>query len=53
MFSDLAGQFSHTQYVAKLKEDLKQAYNLASQAADKRHKRNRKLYDETVTFQVH
>lgn len=40
----------HTRYVAKLKEDLKQAYKLASGAADKRHQRNRKAYDRKVTF---
>lgn len=41
----------HTRYVSKLKEDLKQAYKLASAAADKRHQRNKKLYDHRVTFQ--
>ncbi|XP_057684821.1 uncharacterized protein LOC130911119 [Corythoichthys intestinalis] len=41
----------HSRYVAKLKEDLKQAYKLASDAADKRHQRNKKLYDQRVTFQ--
>ena len=41
----------HTQYVTKLKEDLKQAYQLASEAANKRHQRNRRLYDRKVTFQ--
>lgn len=40
---------SHTRYVTKLKEDLKQAYKLDS--ADKRHKRNKRLYDRRVTFQ--
>uniref|UniRef100_A0A674P9H8 Integrase catalytic domain-containing protein n=1 Tax=Takifugu rubripes TaxID=31033 RepID=A0A674P9H8_TAKRU len=42
----------HTRYVAKLKEDLKQAYKLASEAADKRHQRNRRLYDRRVTFRT-
>lgn len=42
---------SRTQYVTKLKEDLKQAYKLASDAADKRHQRNKKLYDRRVSFQ--
>ncbi|KAK3505931.1 hypothetical protein QTP70_003643, partial [Hemibagrus guttatus] len=42
----------HSQYVAKLKEDLKQAYKLASEAADKRHQRNKKLYDQRVKFRV-
>ncbi|KAL6491410.1 hypothetical protein MHYP_G00017550 [Metynnis hypsauchen] len=37
--------------VTKLKEDLKQAYRLASEAADKRHQRNKRLYDQRVTFQ--
>lgn len=39
-----------TRYVTKLKEDLKQAYKLASKAAVKRHQRNRRLYDRRVTF---
>lgn len=42
----------HTRYVAKLKEDLKQAYKLASEAADQRHQRNRRLYDRRVIFQT-
>uniref|UniRef100_A0A674P0H7 Gypsy retrotransposon integrase-like protein 1 n=1 Tax=Takifugu rubripes TaxID=31033 RepID=A0A674P0H7_TAKRU len=42
----------HIRYVAKLKEDLKQAYKLASEAADKRHQRNRRLYDCRVTFRT-
>ncbi|XP_063075269.1 uncharacterized protein LOC134465509 [Engraulis encrasicolus] len=42
---------SHTRYVTKLKEDLKQAYKLASEAANKRHQRNKRLYDQRVTFQ--
>lgn len=41
----------HTRYVFKLKEDLKQAYKLASEATEKRHQRNKKLYDRRVTFQ--
>lgn len=41
----------HTRYVSKLKEDLKQAYKLASEAADRRHKRNKKSYDRKVAFQ--
>lgn len=41
----------HTRFVNKLKEDLKQAYKLASEAADKRHQRNKRLYDQRVTFQ--
>lgn len=40
----------HIRYVAKLKEGLKQAYKLASEAADKRHQRNSRLYDRRVTF---
>ena len=42
----------HTRYVTKLKEDLKQAYQLASDAADKRHQTNKRLYDCRVTFLV-
>uniref|UniRef100_A0A672FVG2 Gypsy retrotransposon integrase-like protein 1 n=1 Tax=Salarias fasciatus TaxID=181472 RepID=A0A672FVG2_SALFA len=41
----------HTRYVTKLKTDLKQAYKLASEAVDKRHQRNKRLYDQRVTFQ--
>ncbi|KAL2092168.1 hypothetical protein ACEWY4_011966 [Coilia grayii] len=41
----------HSRYVTKLKEDLKQAYQLASETADKRHQRNKRLYDQRVTFQ--
>ncbi|KAI5094535.1 hypothetical protein C0J45_16259, partial [Silurus meridionalis] len=42
----------HSRYVAKLKENLKQAYKLASDAADKRHQRNKRLYDQRVTFRA-
>lgn len=42
---------SHSRYVARLKEDLKEAYKLASAAADKRHQRNKKAYNQRVGFQ--
>lgn len=41
----------HTRYVTK-EENLKQAYKLASDAADKRHQTNLRLYDRRVTFQT-
>lgn len=47
---DGTGDVCHTRYVEKLKEDLKQAYKLASAAADRRHDRNRRLYDLRVSF---
>lgn len=42
---------SPTRYVTKLKEYLKQAYKLASDAVDKWHQRNKRVYDCRVTFQ--
>jgi hypothetical protein len=41
----------HSRYVAKLKEDLKEAFKLASAAADKRHQRNKKAYDQRARIQ--
>lgn len=41
----------HSKYVAKLKSDLQEAYELASKAADKVHQRNRRAYDRNVKFQ--
>lgn len=42
---------SHSRYVSKLKEDLRQAYKLASETADKVHQKNKKGYDKRVCFQ--
>uniref|UniRef100_A0A1A7ZLV7 Gypsy retrotransposon integrase-like protein 1 n=1 Tax=Nothobranchius furzeri TaxID=105023 RepID=A0A1A7ZLV7_NOTFU len=42
---------SHSRYVSKLKEDLRQAYKLASETADKVHQKNKKGYDQRVCFQ--
>ncbi|XP_070401169.1 uncharacterized protein [Nothobranchius furzeri] len=42
---------SHSRYVSKLKEDLRQAYKLASETADKVHQKNKKDYDQRVCFQ--
>ncbi|KAG5260494.1 hypothetical protein AALO_G00309360 [Alosa alosa] len=37
---------NHFQYVESLKRDLQRAYQLASQAADKTHLRNKRAYDQ-------
>ena len=42
----------HSQYVAKLAEDLKSAYHLATEAANKTHQRNKKSHDKRVSFQM-
>ncbi|KAK7889282.1 hypothetical protein WMY93_024842 [Mugilogobius chulae] len=42
---------SHSRYVSKLKEDLYQAYKLASETADKVHQKNKNAYDKRVGFQ--
>lgn len=42
---------SHSRYVSKLKEDLHQAYKLASETADKVHQKNKNSYDKRVGFQ--
>lgn len=42
---------SHSRYVSKLKEDLRQAYKLASETEDKVHQKNKKGYDKRVCFQ--
>lgn len=41
----------HSRYVKKLKEDLKKAYKLASEASNQRHLRNKCHYDKKVGFQ--
>lgn len=42
---------SHSRYISKLKEDLLQAYKLASETADKVHEKNKTAYDKRVGFQ--
>lgn len=42
---------NHYQYVGNLKRDLQRAYQLASQAAEKTHLRNKRAYDQKITFQ--
>lgn len=44
------GDRNHSQYVAKLKEDLQKAYELASKSADKINQKNKRLYDQKVSF---
>uniref|UniRef100_A0A9J7XIM1 Integrase catalytic domain-containing protein n=1 Tax=Cyprinus carpio carpio TaxID=630221 RepID=A0A9J7XIM1_CYPCA len=43
---------NHFQYVESLKQDLQRAYQLASQAADKTHLRNKRAYDQQEPFSV-
>lgn len=40
----------HSAYVAKLKEDLQTAYNLATEVSNKRHQQNKKAYDKRLRF---
>lgn len=42
----------HGRYVARLKEDLAQAFKLANQEATKTHQRNKRMYDKRVGFQT-
>ena len=49
---DGTGDRHHSRYVEKLKGDLQEAYQLASQAADKTHQRNKRAYDQRVRFQT-
>lgn len=50
--TDRTEKKQHSQYVAKLKRDLKEAYQLASEASTKVHQRNKQAYDSRVRFQV-
>lgn len=50
--SDGKGVKEHCKYVAKLKHDLQEAYRLASNAADKVHQRNKRVYDSKVKLQL-
>lgn len=49
---DCQGEGCHSRYVAKLKDDLKTAYKLASDAACKTNIRNKRSYDKRVRFQT-
>lgn len=51
MSGDGSEERSHYQYVTNFKQDLEKACQLASQAAEKTHLRNKKAYDEKVSFQ--
>lgn len=42
----------HSSYVARLKEDLQKAYQLASATADKTHQRNKRAHDSRVKSQT-
>lgn len=42
----------YQQYITKLRTDLDQAYQLAREAADKNHARNKRAYDSLVRDQV-
>lgn len=42
---------SHSQYISNMKKDLKRAYQLAMEEADKVHQRNKRSYDKRVSFQ--
>ena len=51
--SDESGsRVTYQQYVTKLRTDLHRAYQLATEAADKNHKRNKKAHDKLVKEQV-
>ena len=45
-------EIKYQQYVTKLKSDLHRAYQLATEAADKKHQRNKKAHDRLVKEQV-
>lgn len=48
---DDKGEHQHSSYVTKLKQDLQKAYQLAEEASNKLHLRNRKAYDKRVRCQ--
>ncbi|XP_043993942.1 uncharacterized protein LOC122843338 [Gambusia affinis] len=47
---DEEGDRRHSSYVAKLKDNLQRAYEMATEAANKLHLRNKKAYDRRVGF---
>lgn len=42
---------AHLQYVSNIKKDLKHAYQLATEEANKLHQKNKRSYDKRVSFQ--
>ncbi|KAL7843434.1 hypothetical protein AOLI_G00249460 [Acnodon oligacanthus] len=46
------GDDTYQQYVAQLRNDLHRAYQLAAEAAEKTHERNKKAHDQLVKEQV-
>lgn len=50
--SDGEDGLKHHQYVANMKKELRNAYELAAKAASKNHERNKKLYDARVRNQT-
>lgn len=44
-------EVNHSRYVGKLRENLRDAHRLAEEVANKRHQRNKRLYDR-VSFQT-
>uniref|UniRef100_A0A3B3WSH8 Gypsy retrotransposon integrase-like protein 1 n=1 Tax=Poecilia mexicana TaxID=48701 RepID=A0A3B3WSH8_9TELE len=44
------GEHQHSAYVAKLKDNLQRAYDMATEAANKLHLRNKKAYDRRLGF---
>ncbi len=49
---DGTNEVAHSQYVTNLKKDLKHAYQLAREEADKVHQRNKRSYDKRVSCQA-
>ncbi len=49
---DGVNEVAHSQYVINLKKDLKHAYQLAREEADKVHQRNKRSYDKRVSCQA-
>lgn len=49
---DGKGAGSHRQYVERMKSELQQAYQLATETAQKSQKRNKRLYDKHIKHQT-
>ncbi|KAL1264128.1 hypothetical protein QQF64_004483 [Cirrhinus molitorella] len=49
---DGVNKVAHSQYITNLKNDLKHAYQLAREEADKVHQRNKRSYDKRVSCQA-
>lgn len=43
---------NYQKYVSKLRTDLKKAYQVASEAADESHQKNKRLHDKRVRDQI-